>query len=403
MPDPEFLFRSKFGIYIFVAGACSLHFSIFGPMELLHYFLAFGIFQGIFLIIVIAMTDQHKSGRWLLMLLIGCLVLRLAEFLAMQLGIYQLLPHIIFATVPLLLFVGPLIYFYLQQLLYSEFRFESKKDLLHLLPFLFAIALLMDFYLTPSGGKLFYVRGLTNGQVSTRQILYFILFFTQFHAYLFLSLKIIGRYAADFKAQRSDPAFLKVVWVKRLLYSVMIFTGMYVLTYLFLFFKNAYYPVVEHLAFVAIVLAIHLIFVYYLKYKFGAFKGVKIQKPKYYSSSLSQHDITVLLQKLKQIMEEQRPYLETDLRINKLAEILDIPVPHVSQVINEGAGMSFYDFVNAYRIERAKQLLFDPNYAQYTMLAVAHDSGFSNKTTFNRTFKKHVGMAPSTFVKTSKK
>lgn len=372
-------------------------------MELLCYLLAFGVFQGLFLVVVIALMDKDKASKILLILLIACLLLRLTEFLAMQMGLYARAPQIIYTTVPLLLLIGPLSYFYLREHLYDHFQLMRGRNLLHLLPFVFIACLMLDFYLTPSAGKLHYVNSLANGEVSNIQIFYFVLFFTQFHAYMFLNLGLINKYALEFKEQRSDAAFLKVDWLKKLLYSIVVFTGLYVLTYLFLFFKNVYYPVVEQLAFLAVVLVIHLIFIYFLKYKTGAFQGIKIQKPKYHSSSLDPNDIKKLLAKLKQLMNAEQPFLDPDLRINHLAELLDVPAPHVSQVINEGAKMSFYDFVNTYRIEKAKALLFDPNYAQYTIMAVAYDSGFSNKTTFNRTFKKHLGMTPTEFVKKSGK
>lgn len=371
-------------------------------MAFLSYLLAFGVFQGMFLITVIGLTDKDKAGKALLIVLISCLTLRLAEFLVMYLGAYEQFPQIIYTTIPGLLLIGPLSYLYLNQHLYEKTPLNQKKNLLHLLPFFLFVVLMIPFYLTAPEGKIFYVQSLAEGGVSNTQVFYFVLFFTQFHSYMFLNLRLLSQYTVEFKELRSDAAFLKVNWLKKLLYSIVVFTGMYILTYAFLFFKNAWYPVIEQSAFVAVVLVIHLIFIYFLRYKFGAFYDLKIQKPKYYSSSLDPKDIKKLLARLRQLMLEKQPFLDTDLRINHLADLLDVPVPHVSQVINEGANKSFYDFVNSYRIEKAKELLFDPKYAQYTIMAVAYDSGFSNKTTFNRTFKKHLGMTPTEFVQKSR-
>lgn len=375
----------------------------FMPMELLSYLLAFGVFQGLFLVVIIMMADQNKSGKTLLVLLITCLVFRLAEYLVKHLGAYEQIPQIIFTTIPGLLLIGPLSYLYLKQHLYDEIPINQKSNLFHLLPFLLFVAIMIPFYLTPPEGKIYYVNALAEGGISNKQIFYFVLFFTQFHSYMFFNLRMLSEYMKAFKAIRSDTAFLKIDWLRKLLYSIVVFTGMYVLTYAFLFFKNTWYPIIEQLAFIAIVLVIHLIFIYFMKYKFGSYQDIKIQKPKYHSSSLDPKDIKKLLDRLEQLMLEKQPFLDADLRINHLAELLDVPVPHVSQVINEGANKSFYDFVNAYRIEKAKKLLFDPQYAKYTMMGVAYDAGFSNKTTFNRTFKKHVGMTPTAYVKKSGK
>ena len=93
-------------------------------------------------------------------------------------------------------------------------------------------------------------------------------------------------------------------------------------------------------------------------------------------------------------IKESKPYLSHDLTIRKLSQQVDIP-PHVlSWLINKHFQQSFVEFINSYRIEEAKHLL---NQSTIKILAVALESGFSNKTSFNRTFKKLVGMAPSEY------
>jgi AraC-like DNA-binding protein len=70
-----------------------------------------------------------------------------------------------------------------------------------------------------------------------------------------------------------------------------------------------------------------------------------------------------------------------------------------SFVINELYQDNFYNFINKYRIEEAKRLLLSDKYNQLNILGIAYESGFNSKTTFNTTFKKHVGCSPSEFVK----
>ena len=61
--------------------------------------------------------------------------------------------------------------------------------------------------------------------------------------------------------------------------------------------------------------------------------------------------------------------------------------------------MSFYDFVNEYRVKEASKRLLDPAYREYTILAIALDAGFHSKTSFNRMFKKVTGLTPSQYIK----
>jgi AraC-like DNA-binding protein len=53
---------------------------------------------------------------------------------------------------------------------------------------------------------------------------------------------------------------------------------------------------------------------------------------------------------LLNLVEAEKPYLEVELSLPDLARRLQMPVPLLSQVINEGTGKNFNDFINAYRV-----------------------------------------------------
>ena len=101
-------------------------------------------------------------------------------------------------------------------------------------------------------------------------------------------------------------------------------------------------------------------------------------------------------------MEKEKPYLNGKLSLKEVADSLNISVNHLSQVINEQTGMSFFDFVNKYRIEEVKVRLTDPKNEQFTLLAIAFDCGFNSKSSFNSIFKKIMGFTPSQFSKLGK-
>ena len=63
-------------------------------------------------------------------------------------------------------------------------------------------------------------------------------------------------------------------------------------------------------------------------------------------------------------------------------------------MLNEHIGKNFYEFVNEYRIETAKTNLLDSKMAHYTIEAIAYESGFNSKSSFNLLFKKQVGYTP---------
>jgi AraC-like DNA-binding protein len=72
---------------------------------------------------------------------------------------------------------------------------------------------------------------------------------------------------------------------------------------------------------------------------------------------------------------------------------------HLSQVINQLEGKNFFDFVNAYRVEEVKRKMADDRSKKLTLLAIALESGFNSKTSFNMVFKKMTGQTPSQYYK----
>jgi len=118
---------------------------------------------------------------------------------------------------------------------------------------------------------------------------------------------------------------------------------------------------------------------------------------KYEKSNLTPERAEAYLNKLLQVMKTERPYIDGDLTLQKLADRLSIPVNHLSQIINERLGQNFFDFINSYRVKEAQELLTDAAKKHYTVIAIAEEVGFSSKSAFNAVFKKHVNMTPSEF------
>ena len=98
-------------------------------------------------------------------------------------------------------------------------------------------------------------------------------------------------------------------------------------------------------------------------------------------------------------MSEKKPYLENELTLAKLAEMLSVPQHHLSQILNEKLNQNFFDFVNNYRIQEAKKLLVSPDGGLLTILAIAEEVGFNSKSAFNNAFKKVTNTTPSEFRK----
>jgi len=118
---------------------------------------------------------------------------------------------------------------------------------------------------------------------------------------------------------------------------------------------------------------------------------------KYEKSRLTPERSQRYLKRLIEFMENQKPYTNGNLTVQKLAEELSIPTAHLSQTINEQLGQSFSEFLNSYRIDEAKRRLRDPAFKHLSILGIAEDVGFNSKSSFNAVFKKHTHITPSEF------
>ena len=99
-----------------------------------------------------------------------------------------------------------------------------------------------------------------------------------------------------------------------------------------------------------------------------------------------------LMKRICQLMDEQRLYLNSDLKIQDVASELGVHTNVVSAAVNS-QGNSFNQFVNDYRIEYAKRLMLeDPD---KKVSSIYYEVGFAHEQTFFRAFKARTGMTPS--------
>lgn len=106
------------------------------------------------------------------------------------------------------------------------------------------------------------------------------------------------------------------------------------------------------------------------------------------------------IQRLKEYLALEEPYLEPSLTIQDLASQMKMPVKDLSILINHKLGQHFFDLINDYRIEKAMDILKDPKKADLTVLEVLYQVGFNSKSSFNTSFKKYTDLTPTQYRKT---
>jgi len=116
---------------------------------------------------------------------------------------------------------------------------------------------------------------------------------------------------------------------------------------------------------------------------------------KYQNSSLDDGRRHHLLARLDTLLQEERVYLNSDITLSRLSEMLSDTPHNVSQLINQSHHTSFYDMVNSLRVRDAQVLLIAV--PEKSILEVAYEVGYNSKSTFNSAFKKFSQLSPSEF------
>lgn len=123
------------------------------------------------------------------------------------------------------------------------------------------------------------------------------------------------------------------------------------------------------------------------------------QQRKYAKSGLCEEQMLNYKQSLRIAMREHKMFLQPDLTLPRLAKAVGCSVNHLSQVINAGYGMSFFDYINQYRVQGAKALLGEDNSQSNVILNIAFAVGFNSNSAFYAAFKKSVGQTPAQYRK----
>ncbi len=120
-------------------------------------------------------------------------------------------------------------------------------------------------------------------------------------------------------------------------------------------------------------------------------------KRKYEKSVLTKEEAERIASRLQELMDSEKAYLRSTLSLPELAQKTGISVHHISQVLNEKIGKSFFDYVNSMRVDEARRMLRDPSKKHLSIAAIGFEAGFNSLSTFNSVFRKFTKTTPSRY------
>ncbi len=219
---------------------------------------------------------------------------------------------------------------------------------------------------------------------------------TQVSIYFLLSFRLLRRHRQNVRLFAADEQFINLLWLQRLMAGIALLV--------LLWFSQICFPSLPDLTSIGYFCAsFYLAFFSINQPEIFLFTPSEqtsilkiIQAPKNQKTifdPLREHE----KQRLNLLMTTQKPYLDNELSLPKLAHLFQSSTHHLSHLLNDGFGENFYDYVNRFRVEESKLLLSDPRQQHLNMLGIASAAGFNSKTSFNTAFKKVTGVTPSAF------
>ncbi len=355
-----------------------------------------GVAQGFLMAVVLL---NMKRGNRFANRILGAMVITIAIIVGgavlLTTNYVFLFPYLSRLHHPFAFLAGPLLFLYIKALISGKQKL-AKKELWHFIPFALCLLYLVPYYFQSSAVKLNVL--ISEYYEESLGWWYYIrsgLFILQFLVYLILITVTLVKYSRSSDRNSTHG--------QHILFQVRFFVICSVVLWIGAVLRYALDQSGSTNLLVPFGASVLIYAMGYLQLsKPEMVMGSEDAQPpakKYEKSTLLPAWSDRYLNKLLQVMENEKPFLDGDLTLQKLAERLSIPAQHLSQVINERLDQTFSDFINAYRVEEAKKRLLDPKTQHYTVLAIAEEVGFSSKSSFNAVFKKHTNTTPSEFRK----
>lgn len=126
---------------------------------------------------------------------------------------------------------------------------------------------------------------------------------------------------------------------------------------------------------------------------------VNIQKEKYSRVRIQEEEVNIIIQKLTNHIQVDKPYLNPDLKLQDVANAIECSSVELSQVLNIHLNTNFTEYINQYRVEDFIIRIQDKSANKYTLSSLSEQSGFSSRTSFFRSFKKIKGTTPAEYIR----
>jgi len=286
------------------------------------------------------------------------------------------------------LLFGPLVYFYFRSQVNRSFNIKIKQ-LLHFLPY--ALYFLFNLVIFIQGKKT--VLSFQGSELDMLlSYLYSIALIVSYVYYFVICLRIYRKYRI-WSINQFSTDLINFTWFRNFIYAMIFWLlfrqVMHILDAVFVldFYQEWWW----NLALVAVALYIGLV-----GYAQKQPARIAFEKNKDNQDQIGVEK-NAIVRKLEAIMSQDRLYLQPELSLSELAQMVQVKPAELSATINQVYRQNFNDYINTLRVEAFIQKYHEDTHRLFTLLSLALDSGFNSKATFNRAFKKIKGITPKEY------
>ena len=368
-----------------------------------------GIFLCFFLQFLLMFKPGKSTSDKILAFWMFFLGLHLFSYFIHSQGFWETYPLLAGIHHPLPLLHGPMLYLYILFSLRPEKSF-TRENYIHFLPAVgFYIYLIPFFFFYTSEQRAMVNDGLVD-DYSVFIALSLVAFLVSAVGYAIASSRLLHLYREMTDQNFAYRKSIDLNWLNHFIWGI----GLIFVIAVILSIMQEWLEIDFDFNTDPVFYSLIILFILYLGYSGIRTQGifstnnatVHVPDPKttgeYKRSGLKEEDALLYHQKLNGMMKTRKPFLEPKISLTMLAEALDMSPNHLSQIINQYEKKNFYDYINGYRVEEFKKRALEPENSNYSILAIAYDSGFNSKSSFNQVFKKIEGKTPTQYLNTRK-
>jgi AraC-like DNA-binding protein len=378
------------------------------------------VYQLLFFTIQLVSFQKSFPSRKYLGLLLLSMTIFLIIHAVYHLGYNETMQLMYYFFIPLLLFIPPIFYLYLNSLAHKDSQINTFSRLMLLFPamLVFVLNLVAFSLITPHSRRVFLASDHTlfNTSIDDAGAPLIILWISlviflavQIGLAVYKTMILIRKERSLIEKRADYLAHIHINWVYIIAFSLLVFIVAGVLQILIFGSGGFYVSIIFNMI---LLISSGLAGYYGMKQDelirqvsgVGAIRGYLVSASNGRLPSgagaerkIADEDSLKMIQKIEEHLKTSKSFLTKGYTIDELSKQIDEKRNNISSVINSVLGKNFHGLVNDFRVREAIRIM-ENDKSNPTMDALAEMVGFRSRSSFFACFKQYTGQTPREFI-----